>query len=196
MFEQIDKSLILNESFTLRERELFHSMLKYKKVRKKTILLQQGEVCNFEAFIIKGCLRSYFVNQSGGETILHFALENLWVTDLESFTKQIPSNMFIETLEDSEMLTLDYPSKVELCRRVPKFESLFHLLTQCSLFTLQGRFHNLVSKTAEQRYIDFIEQYPEVAQRVPQHQIARYLCVSPEFLSKIRNTIFKRKELP
>jgi len=193
MYEQID--LFTDKCITLTpgERAFFHSLLKFKRVRKRTYLLQEGEICDFEAFIVKGCIRTYFLSDDGTETILSFAIENWWVSDLYSFTEQKPSDMFIETLEDCELLIIDYKSKAELYQKIPKFETLFRLLVQRSLFALQKRFHSLVSQTAEQRYLAFTEKYPEIVQRVPQNQIARYLGVSPEFLSKVRHTILKKK---
>ena len=133
------------------------------------------------------------MNNDGSETILTFATEGWWVSDLASFTERKPSRMFIETLEDSEILIIDYNSKQALFRQIPKFELFFRLLVQRALFTLQSRFHAVVSQTAEQRYLDFIERYPQLVQRVPQHQIARYIGVSPEFLSKLRSSLLRKK---
>ncbi|SJZ58701.1 cAMP-binding domain of CRP or a regulatory subunit of cAMP-dependent protein kinases [Chitinophaga eiseniae] len=193
MFEQIDQFVDRIISLTPEERQLFHSLLKFKRVRKRTYLLQEGEICDFEAFIVKGCIRTYYLSEDGTETILSFAIEDWWVSDLASFTEQTPSNMFIESLEDCELLIIDHKSKAALYEKIPKFETLFRLLIQRSLFALQKRFHSLISQTAEQRYLAFIEKYPKVVQRVPQNQIARYLGVSPEFLSKVRSTLQKKK---
>jgi len=193
MFEQIDKFVDQCLLLTAEERELFHSLLRFRKVRKRSYLLQEGEICDFEAYIVKGCVRTYYLSDDGTETILSFAIEDWWVSDLYSFTEQKPSDMFIETIEDSELLIIDRKGKAELYEKLPQFETLFRLLVQRSLFALQRRFHSLVSQTAEQRYLAFVEKYPQIVQRVPQNQIARYLGVSPEFLSKVRSTIIKRK---
>lgn len=193
MFEQIDQFVDRIISLTPEERQLFHSLLKFRRVRKRTYLLQEGEICDFEAYIVKGCIRTYYLSDDGTETILSFAIEDWWVSDTYSFTEQTPSNMFIESLEDCELFIIDRKSKAALYEKIPKFETLFRLLIQRSLFALQRRFHSLVSQTAEQRYLAFIEKYPQVVQRVPQNQIARYLGVSPEFLSKVRSTIQKKK---
>ncbi|MBV7531039.1 Crp/Fnr family transcriptional regulator [Chitinophaga sp. sic0106] len=193
MYEQIDQFVDKCIQLTAEEREYFHSLLKFRRVRKRTYLLQEGEVCDFEAFIVKGLVRTYFLSEDGTETILSFAVENWWVSDLYSFTEQKPTNMFIETLEDSELLLIDYKSKQRLFEQVPQFDTMFRLLVQRSLFALQRRFHSLVSQTAEQRYVAFTEKYPEIVQRVPQNQIARYLGVSPEFLSKVRGAMHKKK---
>ncbi|WP_118973666.1 Crp/Fnr family transcriptional regulator [Taibaiella koreensis] len=193
MFEQIDKFTDQCISLTGEEREQFHALLKFRRIRKRSYLLQEGEVCDFEAYIVKGCLRTYYLSEDGTETILSFAVEDWWVSDLYSFTEQQPSDMFIEAIEDSELLIIDRKSKAMLYEKIPKFETLFRLLVQRSLFALQRRFHSLVSQTAEQRYLAFMEKYPHIAQRVPQNQIARYLGVSPEFLSRVRSGILKKK---
>ncbi|GAA0541934.1 Crp/Fnr family transcriptional regulator [Chitinophaga japonensis] len=192
MFEQIDASVARYIQLTPEEQELFHSLLRYKKIKKKSFLLQEGEVCDFEAFLLKGCTRSYYINQEGTETILLFAVEGWWVSDLTSFTEQKPSNMFIETVEECELLMIDYQRKMQLFEKIPKFEKLFRILVQRSLGVLQTRFYASVSQTAEERYLAFMEKYPHIAQRVPQHQIARYIGVSPEFLSKVRSTMYKK----
>ncbi|WP_276482800.1 Crp/Fnr family transcriptional regulator [Paraflavitalea pollutisoli] len=192
MYDSIDESISRYVHLEPEERQLFHSLLKYKKVKKKTFLLQEGEVCAFEAFILKGCVRLYFIDKEGVETILYFAVEGWWVSDLISFMDQQPSNQFIETIEDCELLLLDFRSKVTLLERVPKMEKYYRILLQRSIGVLQQRFYASVSQTAEERYLAFIEKYPQVVQRVPQHQIARYLGVSPEFLSKVKSSLFKK----
>lgn len=192
MFNQIDASIARFIKLTDPELELFHSLLQYKKVKKKQFLLQEGEVCDFEAYLLKGCIRSYYLDKEGTETILLFAVEDWWVSDLSSFSAQAPSNMFIETVENCELLFINYADKMQLFEQVPKFEKFFRLLVQRSLGVLQQRFYAAVSQTAEERYLAFIEKYPHIVQRVPQHQIARYIGVSPEFLSKIRSHMFKK----
>ncbi|MBV8253328.1 MAG: Crp/Fnr family transcriptional regulator [Chitinophaga sp.] len=193
MFEQIDKFVDRIISLTPAERQIFHAMLKFKRVRKRTYLLQEGEICNFEAYILKGCIRTYYLSDDGTEVIPSFSIEDTWVSDACSFTAQTPSNLFIESLEDCELLVIDYESKVALYEKIPQFETLFSMLIQQSYFALQKRFYSLVSQTAEQRYLAFVEKYPQVVQRVPQKQIARYLGVSPQFLSKVRSAIHKKK---
>lgn len=192
MYNEIDRFVARYIQLSEEELELFHSLLHYRQFKKKTFLLQEGEICNFEAFIIKGCIRTYYLDKEGVETILLFAVEDWWVSDLTSFSERKPSNLFIETIEDSELLTIDYSSKERLFERIPAFERMFRLLVQRSLGVLQQRFYALVSQTAEERYLQFLEKYPLVAQRVPQHQIARYIGVSPEFLSKVRSTLFRK----
>ncbi len=192
MYDQIDQFVARLITLTGEEKELFHSLLRFKQVKKKQFLLREGEVCNFEAYILKGCIRSYYVDKEGTETVLMFAVEDWWVSDLSSFMDQKPSNLYIETIEDCDLLVIDFRSKDTLFEKVPKFEKLFRILVQRSLGVLQQRFYASVSQTAEERYIGFIQKYPHILQRIPQHQIARYLGVSPEFLSKVRSSLSKR----
>ena len=192
MFDEIDRFVTKYIHLSAEELALFHALLKHRKVPKKTFLLQEGEICDFEAFIIKGCIRTYYLDKEGVETILLFAVEHWWASDITSFSERTPSNLFIETIEDCELLTIDYAGKTRLFEKIPQFERMFRLLVQRSLGVLQQRFYSSISQTAEERYLQFLERYPKVAQRVPQHQIARYIGVSPEFLSKVRSTLFKK----
>jgi len=192
MYQAIDHFVAKYIQLTEEELAFFHSLLKHRKVRKKNFLLQEGEICDFEAFVLKGCIRSYYLDKDGIETILLFAVEEWWVSDLTSFSEQKPSNLFIETLEDCELLSIDFKNKSRLFEKLPAFERMFRLMVQRSLGVLQQRFYASISQTAEERYIQFMEKYPLVAQRVPQHQIARYIGVSPEFLSKVRSTMYKK----
>jgi CRP-like cAMP-binding protein len=192
MYHVIDKAVAACITLTADERLLFHSLLKFRKLRKRTWLLQEGETCNFEAFIVKGCIREFYCDEEGAEINLSFAIEGGWAGDLQSFSEQTPSAMFIETLEDSEFFLLDYPAKSELLDRIPRFERFFRLHLQRSLFTLQNRWHALLAHSAEQRYNAFLDNYPDVARRITQIQIARYIGVSPEFLSRMRSQMYKR----
>lgn len=192
MFTAIDSFVARYLQLDEEELAFFHGLLKHRVVKKKTFLLQEGQVCDFEAFILKGCIRSYYLDKEGTETILHFAVEDWWVSDLTSFSERTPSNLAIETLEDSELFCIDYPGKSLLFEKVPAFERMFRLLVQRSLGVLQQRFYATVSQTAEERYLQFLDKYPQIVQRVPQHQIARYIGVSPEFLSKIRHSLHRK----
>lgn len=192
MFDQVDNIVDSCISVTAEERRIFHSLLRFRRIKKRSFLLQEGDICNFDAFILKGCMRSFYANKDGNEINLSFSIEGWWVSDLQSFTDQVPSELFIEALEDAELLMLDYRGKIELLDRVPKFERFFRLLLQRNLASLQCRWHASVSHSAEQRYISFMEMYPHIAQRVTQTHIAKYIGVSPEFLSKMRSSMYRR----
>jgi len=193
MFEEINNYITRYAVFTPKEIEYFNSILQYKAVHKKTFLLQEGEICKFEAFIKKGCIRTYYIDPKGTEVTLQFAIENWWVSDVSSFHEQKPSRMFIETLEDCELFILTPETKEKLLVQVPKFERMFRLMIQRNLTRLQERLFQTIATTAVEKYLDFIERYPSIPQRVAQHYIASYLGFSPEFLSKVRTKLSKDK---
>lgn len=192
MYAQINNHIRKNIDVSSEELGIFNSLLQYKLVPKKQFLLQAGEVCKFELFVVKGCLRKYYIDENGQEVIIQFAVEDNWVSDISSFSTQSPSNMFVETAEDCEFLMLSPQTKEELLKQVPKFERFYRIILERSISVLQNRLHNTISKTATEKYLDFLDQYPSIPQRVPQHYIASYLGMSAEFLSKVRTKLAKR----
>jgi CRP-like cAMP-binding protein len=175
------------------ETDYFTSLLKYKLLRKRQYLVQAGDVCKFDSFVLKGCLRTYFVDDRGDEHVVQFAVENWWTGDLYSFLTQSPAAYNTDALEDSELLQIDQASMDELYERVPKFERFFRILSQRAFVAAEQRAIATISQTAEERYRHFIERYPAIDQRVPQHLIASYLGFTPEFLSRIRKQMATRK---
>lgn len=162
-----------------------------KTFPKKTILLREGEVCKLEGFILSGCVKSYLIDKNGFEVVLTFATENWWACDIVSFQEQKPSRMYIETIEDTEMLILTPKTKEEVLEKYPKLERMFRLIVQRHLQTYQERLFGNIALTAEERYDIFLKKYPGLSQRIPQHQIASYLGISAEFLSRIRGRKLK-----
>lgn len=192
MYTQINNSISRYVSFSEEELNLFNSLLEHKKVPKKTIMLHEGEMCNFEAFVIKGCIRKYFIDANGFEVILQFGIENAWVSDISfSIYEDKPSQVFIETMEDCEFFTFTPETKEALFEKAPRFERAFRILMQRNLSVTQHRLFNTISKTAMEKYIEFLELYPTIPQRVAQHYIASYLGISAEFLSKVRAKMAK-----
>lgn len=192
MYSQINTNISRYVTFEKKELEIFNSLLEYRTVSKKTILVHEGEMCNFEAFVIKGCVRKYYIDGNGFEVILQFAIENAWVSDISfSIYEEKPSRVYIETLEDCEFFMFSPETKEELFVRAPKFERAFRILMQRSLAVTQERLFNTISKTATEKYLEFLDHYPTLSQRVAQHYIASYLGISAEFLSKIRTKISK-----
>ena len=189
MFETIDKNVNRSVTFSKAELDIFHALLEHRTVPKKTYLLREGEVCNFEAYVIKGCVRTFYIDQNGSEVIIQFGIEDWWLGDVASFHDQVPSKLFIETLEDSELLVFSPQTKEELLMKVPKFERVFRLLIQRNLSATLNRLVKTIAQNGEQKYLDFISRYPTIPQRVPQHYIASYLGITPEFLSKIRKRL-------
>ena len=186
--QHISKHIDLSES----ETEVFCNLFQTQRIAKKQFLLREGEVCKFEGFVVKGLFRVYHVDHKGFEQILYFAMENWWITDIDSFTNEKPSQLFIEALEDSEIVFISKKDKEFTYTQLVKIEKLFRVMTQKTHVALQRRMIDNLSKTADQRYIDFIEKYPVLFQRLTNLQIAAYLGISHEFLSKIRKKIAQK----
>ena len=180
---------------TLSEKELtdFCGLFQNKTIKKKEFLLREGEVCKFEGFVTKGLFRVFHIDTNGFEQVLYFAMESWWITDIDSFTNERPSQLFIEALEDSEVLLISKKDKEFAYENLSKIEKLFRVMTQKTHTALQRRMIDNLSKTANLRYIEFIEKYPQLHLRLSNLQIAAYLGISHEFLSKIRKKISLKK---
>ena len=153
---------------------------------KKKTLLAEGKICMFNYFVIKGCLRMFFINEKGVEQTIQFALENWWLADYTSFSSQKPSGFFIQTVEKSEILALDFLSKEKMLQQFPHMEKYFRLVHQRAHAAYQFRIKSLYSVSREELYHQFNKLYPEFVQRIPQYLLASFLGFTPEYLSEIR----------
>ncbi len=164
-----------------------------RNIARRAFLLQAGEVCRDIAFVCQGCLRYYTIDEKGSEHVIQFAIEGWWIADLYSYHAEAPSDGYIDALEDSELLLLSRENLENLCLSIPAFERFFRLLIQNSFVAYRKRVAESLSNSAEVRYLTFLETYPELVHRLPQHQIASWLGITPEALSRIRNKIARRK---
>jgi CRP-like cAMP-binding protein len=189
MFELLYKKI--TEKILLTEDEFAYckSLFKPRKLRKRQYLSQEGEICKYQAFVEKGMLRSFTVDEKGVEHVLQFASEGWWITDLSSYITGEPSVFNIEALEDADLLLLSKPSWDELMQTVPKLEHYFRILIQNNLIATQKRLLQSHSETAEEKYLKFMSTHTDAVQRLPQHLIASYLGITRETLSRIRKNI-------
>jgi CRP-like cAMP-binding protein len=157
-----------------------------RPLRKGDFLLREGEVATHGAFVAKGCLRNYVIDNKGKEHIVQFAPENWWMSNLESMSKGTASLYFIDAIEDSDLLLITKPAFEQLMTSVAGFSHVFQAGLQKSGAAKEKRIIASLSATAEERYNDFLSTYPPIAQRVPQHILASYLGITPETLSRIR----------
>lgn len=188
MYDLILSNISRHIQLTSDEQQLFMSRLKHRKLRKKQYLLQAGDVSKYENFVVKGLLRAYTVDDRGQEHVVMFAMEGWWISDLYSFLADTPASQHIDALEDSEVLSIEKPDLEKLYTEIPKFERFFRILFQNAFVTHQQRILAGISQTAEQQYHAFIQKYPTLEQRIPQHQIASFLGITPETISRIRRS--------
>jgi CRP-like cAMP-binding protein len=189
MFELLYKKISEKISITEKEFDFCKSLFRPKKLRKRQYLLQEGDVCKYQAFVEKGILRSYTVDEKGAEHILQFASEGWWMADLSSYITGEPSLFNMHALEDVELLLLSKPHWDQLMQTVPRFERYFRILIQNNLIATQKRLMQSLTELAEEKYIKFTQTYPACVQRVPQHMIASYLGVSRETVSRLRKNL-------
>jgi len=188
MFEPLKQNIKTHVTLSDEEMENFCMLFVHDAFKKKKFLLREGEICKFEGFVVKGLFRVYHIDADGFDQVLYFATENWWITDIDSFTNVVPSQLYIQALEDSEVLLISKEDKEYAYMNLPEIEKLFRVMTQKTHVALQRRMIDNLSKTADQRYREFIEKYPQLVQRLTNQQIAAYL-VTNVFLSKIRRKI-------
>ena len=190
LFQKFDEKIDLTEE----EKQLSRSFFIPKKLRKKQYLLQEGDVSKYVAFVEKGLLRSYTINDKGSEHIMQFAFEGWWIADQFSFLTGEASEYNIDALEDSELLLLTKQAEEQMLDKIPKFERYFRILLQNSLISTQKRLESSFSQSAEERYNELVKSCPDtLPQRIPQHMLASYLGITPETLSRIRRQLALKK---
>lgn len=180
-------------TLTAEEKKYFCSLLQPKKFRKRQYLLQSGDVSHRENFVTAGLLRAYYIDDEGNERIVQFALEGWWIGDMASFSTGLPAKLTIDAMEDSDVLQLEKNDFELLLERVPKFERFFRILLTNAFIAHQHRVLSHLTSTAEDRYAELRTKYPGFEQRIPLRHIASYLGVTPEFLSRMRKQISKKK---
>lgn len=188
MLSHIEGLIDLNEN----EKDYFISLLKFKRVRKRQYILQGGDVCRYETFIIQGCLRSYLIDESDVEHVVMFGIENSWIEDGLSLSTGSPSAINIDALEDSEVFQIDKASLEELYKKIPAFERFFRIKFQQAFIAEQQRVICNFTKSAQDRYLTFLERFPNLEQRISQRQIASFLGITPQFLSQVRSLAFRK----
>jgi CRP-like cAMP-binding protein len=171
------------------EEALVAAKVKVRKYLKGQYVVQQGDVCRWESFVLSGCLKTFYVDSEGQEHVVMFAIENWWTADLGSFISQSPADYNVQCLEDSLLAQIAYPDLEQLYLDVPRLERFFRIIIQKAFVASQRRVVGNFSLSAKDRYLKFKEQYPRIEQRVPQYLIASYLGITREFLSKIRSQL-------
>jgi CRP-like cAMP-binding protein len=193
-FLAVKKNVGRHIQLTEEEEKYFVSLLRITKVKKKQFIVQPEFACKYRSYVLNGIMRAYLVDKEGQEHTIALAIDDWWIADYGSFINQEPATLFVEALEDSVLIQIDYNAELLLLETVPKFERYFRIVTQRAFAFSQKRIMSNLSKSAEERYEEFIEQYPKFAQRLPQYVLASYLGITTQFLSKIRNQRVKKKK--
>lgn len=166
--------------------ETIKSHFTYKKIRKRQYFLQEGEACKHFAFIVKGAMRQYYMDEKGAEHFVQLAIENWWVGDRESWVMLTPSRYNIDAWEDSEILLISHADVLKLSQQFPALMEMMRKMDERNSIATQKRITSAISHTAERRYADFICEYPDLVQRFPQHVIASYIGITKDTLSRLR----------
>jgi CRP-like cAMP-binding protein len=187
LIQEIKKHIDL----TTEEEELITTAFRYKKVRRNQVLVQPPDIAVYEHFVVSGCLVQYYLDENGIQHTLLFAPEGWWTTDLPSFLTGQESKYHIEALEDSELLIISKQLLDKLLVKIPSLNNFFRVLYQNAVMAQEERLLNVLSTKVEERYLRFVKKYPQLQNRIPQHLIASYLGVTPEFFSKVKARIHK-----
>lgn len=173
--------------FDEKEKTFLEGRFVQRSIKRRQSILQEGFSCRHYTFVLQGCFKMYGVDMKGTEHNLKFAAENDWIADIGSFHSGKPSQLFIEAIEPSVVLQIEKQDLYFLYLSIPKLDRIFKVIVEEKYVELQNRVLQNISSTALERYQTFLEQYPRLASRLPNTQIASYLGITPEFLSRIRN---------
>lgn len=171
--DEIDKDQIL-PYFTPK---IFH---------KKDFLFEENDKIISHYFVVKGCLRLFYVDAKGTEHTVQFAIENWWITDYTAFSNQINSDFSLQAVEDVEVLEITVQNQEALLSKFPILEKYFRVIYQRAYSASQYKFKFQTEFTREEHYRHFLKNFPEFVQRIPQIYLASYLNMTPEYLSKIK----------
>jgi CRP-like cAMP-binding protein len=184
LLQHIARHITLTEE----EQAFFLPLLQTKKLKRRQFLNQEGDITKGPVFVTNGILRNYSLDAHGLEHVIQFAPPGWWIGDMNSLIKQTPGILFCDALENSEVLWLWKSDLDKLYSQVPKFERFFRILAENSIATYQSRLISILSLPAADRYASFCQQYPSLIDSLPQRQVASYIGVTPEFLSKMLNS--------
>lgn len=186
MHETIIKHIKHHINVSEIEVKVFSAALNEITVRKGQFLLKPGTHVKHEYFVIKGCLIAYYMDSKGNKSVIQFAIENWWIGDFDAFYNQVPSELYIEAIEDAQLLSINFESLQNIYEVAPIFERYFRLLTTQAFIAQRKRILSTLEKNTQERYLEFCASYPNIKDRVPNYNIANYLGVSPENLSRVR----------
>jgi len=185
--ETLIKNISKHVKLSPEEISVFKAFWTEKTLEKGELLLRNGEICRYDNYIISGALKAFCINpENGNEEILFLAIDDWWATDIHSFSRQKVSIYNIQAIEKTRLLQINYQSFQKLLQEIPSLEKYFRIILEGYLGTLEKRVVFNHMHKAEQKYLDFLETYPDIVSKIPQYLIASYLGISAEFISRIR----------
>ncbi|WP_316762216.1 Crp/Fnr family transcriptional regulator [Pedobacter aquatilis] len=185
LFDYVEK--LSGKALSVEEKQIFLKHFKSRKLKKRQYFLQEGDVCKYTGFILKGSARTFTVDERGHEHVLKLSVEDWWLNDFESFYQLTPSRFNIQALEDMEILQITNALVDEFIKPIPAFAAMQNVISQNYTIAAQRRMHSAISQSGEERFQELVNEYPHFIKRFPQNMIASYLGLSPETLSRIRN---------
>ena len=184
--QSLQNQLTEKYSFTVKDADFFVSHFTERKVKKRQYIIQPDFIAKYRVFVAQGTFKAYVIDKNGQEQVVSLAIDGWWISDPNSFVYQQPATMFVEALEDSIILQLDFENEQILKAHSHQFESFFRTVAERGLAFMQRRLIARFALNAEERYEQFAEKYPKFLQRVPQFAIASYLGMTTQYLSRIR----------
>ena len=188
-FDLLFSNISRHISLSPEEVAFFTSLLKLKSLKNGEFLLREGSICKYESFVIRGCVKTYYLDENGFEHIIDFSIEEWWADDLYSLLTQTPSKSNIKAIEDTDIIQISKPDLELLYQKIPKFERFFRILFQNAYISQRDQINQALSASAEERYILFMKQKPYAEKRFSQKDIASYLGVTPQFLSALKKRL-------
>ncbi|MBB6370143.1 Crp/Fnr family transcriptional regulator [Chryseobacterium shigense] len=195
MLKEIDLLISYFKSYvplSKEETEALKERITERKIKRKQFIMQENDVCQYYTFVVSGCFKMYGIDKDGVEHNLQFASENDWIVDIDSFHNKKPSKLYIAALENSVVFQIERSDLWYLYVYFPKFNRNFRVIMEQKFIELQNRMLQNISATGEEKYEFFLAQYPQLANRISNVQIASYLGITPQFLSKIRGKRVKK----
>ena len=189
LIEHVNKKVELSTEEALQ----FVSAFKMSKVKKRQFIIQPDFVAKYRNYVLQGAFMGYVVADEGQDHIIQLAVEDWWISDYNSYIFQQPATMFVMALEDSTIIQLDYASEQKLKSMHHKYETFFRITAERSLAGMQRRIISNLTKTAEERFSEFEDKYPQLFNRFPQYVVASFLGMTTQYLSKLRSIRVPKK---
>lgn len=188
LLDNINRYVSLSKS----EEERLLGIVRTTKIRKRQYLDQPGYVCNYRNYVVKGTFRSFFLDKDGKEHTVQIAIEDWFISDFYSYITQTPATLFVEALEDSIILQMAYKDIEGLCKEMHVLSEYFRVTTERAFAFSRNRTLSNLRMSAEEKYLELLQRYPTIINRVPQKVIASYLGITSEFMSKIRRNLISK----